>query len=99
MAAMLQVPNLVKSDLVFNERLTEFSVDIYKWGRTPWKGTLFVDGDVHFPRPWPFGLSSALWLGLLPEIFSDEGAFSFPLNPGNSYLIASGGRRGRFLLL
>ena len=26
---MLQVPNLVKSDLVFNERLTEFSVDIY----------------------------------------------------------------------
>ena len=27
---MLQVPNLVKSDLVFNERLTEFSVDIYK---------------------------------------------------------------------
>ena len=27
--AMLQVPNLVKSDLVLNERLTEFSVDIY----------------------------------------------------------------------
>ena len=26
---MLQVPNLVKSDLVFNERLTEFSIDIY----------------------------------------------------------------------
>ena len=26
---MLRVPNLVKSDLVFNERLTEFSVDIY----------------------------------------------------------------------
>lgn len=32
---MLQVPNLVKSDLVFNERLTEFSVDIY---------TMQVDG-------------------------------------------------------
>ena len=30
MAVMLQLPNLVKSDLVFNERLTEFSVDIYK---------------------------------------------------------------------
>ena len=28
MVAILQVPNLVKSDLVFNERLTEFSVDI-----------------------------------------------------------------------
>lgn len=26
---MLRVPNLVQSDLVFNERLTEFSVDIY----------------------------------------------------------------------
>ena len=31
---MLQVPNLVKSDLVFNERLTEFSVDIYKKPKT-----------------------------------------------------------------
>lgn len=28
---MPQVPNLVKSDLVFNERLTEFSVDIYTY--------------------------------------------------------------------
>ena len=27
---MLQVPNQVKSDLVFNERLTDFSVDIYR---------------------------------------------------------------------
>ena len=26
---MLRVPNLVQSDLVFNERLTEFWVDIY----------------------------------------------------------------------
>ena len=31
---MLQVPNFVKSDLVFNERLTEFSVDIYNQGNT-----------------------------------------------------------------
>lgn len=28
MVAILQVPILVRSDLVFNERLTEFSVDI-----------------------------------------------------------------------
>ena len=28
-AEMLQVPNLVQSDLVFNEQLTEFSVDKY----------------------------------------------------------------------
>ena len=27
---MQQVPNQVKSDLIFNERLIDFSVDIYK---------------------------------------------------------------------
>ena len=34
-------------------------------------------GTFPFPRPWPFGLSSALWLDLLLGIFSDEGSFLF----------------------
>ena len=47
-------------------------------GRGPWMGTLLVDGDAFpFPRPWPFALSSALWLDLLLGIFSDEGSFLF----------------------
>ena len=45
---MPQVPNLVKSDLVFNERLTEFSVDIYSWPEDVIIGTGSFDKKEEF---------------------------------------------------
>ena len=45
---MRQVPNQVKSDLIFNERLTDFSVDICSVGKTIEAGLVLKELEARF---------------------------------------------------